>query len=72
MVGFAGTLGTTSVSISNMPCFAPTVASQVTFSGAGAGYYARVFGMDREGGSWNTSRSAFGILQVQEVHMHMA
>jgi len=28
--------------------------------------------MDRESGSGNASRSAFGILQVQEVHMHMA
>ena len=69
MVGFASTLG---VSIPNIPCLAPTVASQATFTGAGAGYYARVFGMDRESGSWNASRSAFGILQVQEVHMHMA
>jgi len=57
------------MSIPDIPCFAPTVA---TFTGAGAGYYAREFGMDRESGSWNASRSAFGILQVQEVHMHMA
>ena len=72
MVGFSSTLGTTSVSIPDMPYFAPTVASQATFAGAGAGYYAREFGMDRENGSWNASRSAFGILQVQEIHMHMA
>jgi len=71
MVGFASTLGTTSVSIPNRSCFAPTVASQATFAGAGAGYHAREFGMDRESGSWNASRSAFGILQVQEVHIHM-
>ena len=54
-----------------MPCFAPTVASQATFAGAGAGYYAREFDMDRESGSWNASRSAFGILQVQEVHVRL-
>ena len=72
MVGFASTLGTTGMNIPDIPCFAPTVASQATFTGAGAGYYAREFGMDRENGSWNASRSAFGILQLQEVHMHMA
>jgi len=60
------------MNIPDIPCFAPTVASQVTFAGAVAGYYAREFGMDRESGSWNASRSAFGILRVQEVHMHMA
>jgi len=71
MVGFANTLGTTSLSIPDIPCFAPTVASQATFTGPGAGYHAREFGMDRESGSWNASRSAFGVLQVQEVHMHL-
>ena len=72
MVGFASTLGTTSMSIPDIPCFAPTVASQATFTDPGAGYHAREFGMDRESGSWNVSRSVFGILQVQEVHMHLA
>ena len=72
MVGFVSTFGTTSMNISDIPCFAPTVASQATFAGAGAGYYAREFGMDRESGSGNASRSAFWILQVQEVHMDMA
>jgi len=72
MVGFANTLETTSMSIPDIPCFTPTVASQATFAGAGAGYYVREFGMDWESGSGNASRSAFGILQVQEVHMHLA
>jgi len=71
MVGFGSTLGTTSMSIPDIPCFAPTVASQATFSDAGTGYHAREFGMDRESGSGNASRSAFGILQVQEVHMRL-
>ena len=53
MVGFASTLGTTSLSIPDIPCFAPTVASQATL-------LALVLGIMRGNSVW-TGRVGVGM-----------